>query len=114
LPGIFSAGLSSPQREACVSRILSPPPSTSTCPPLLLHFGLSSLLHAGYPWAPDLTSKQTEQQKNLSPRQGWSGLGGEMGRDLVCSLGQFHFTMMAEKASQDMAIPTLLFDFEGG
>lgn len=37
-----------------------------------------------------------------------------MGRDLVCSAGQFHFTVMPKEASQDMAIPTLVFDFQGG
>lgn len=86
----------------------SPPPNTHTSsytsplrPPFLCFF---SVLHAGCPWAADQTSKQTEQQKNPSPRQGWSG--GEMGKDLVCFLGQFHFTMMAEKASQDTATHT--------
>ncbi len=78
---------------------------SSPLPPPLLCFS-SPVLHAGYPWAPDQTSKQTEQQKNPSRRQGWSGLEGEMGRDLVCFLGQFHFTMMAEKASQDTATHT--------
>lgn len=53
------------------ARYTSSPPRRPHPQPPLLH----SRSMLGYPWAPDQTSKQTEQQKNPSPRRGWSGLG---------------------------------------
>lgn len=101
--------------EACASRILTPlhPPVRSSPPASTALFCSMLGIHG-------LQTKQANKQNNRkkkkkpSPRQGWSGLWLEMERDLVCSQGQFHFTVMAEKASQDMAIPRPLFNFQWG
>lgn len=92
------------------------PPSlldTTTSPshPSFLRF--SSLLHAGYPWAPDQTSKQTEQQKNPSSRQCWSGLGGEMGRDLCLLSGPVPFHCDGREALPGHSYPHICLTSKG-
>jgi len=87
-----------------VSRILGPPP-----PPLPMS-SIPLLLPSTPCWVsmgsrPNKQTNSTTWKKNITQtRLVWGG--GEMGRDLVCFLGQFHFTVMAEKASQDTATHT--------
>lgn len=62
---------------------ISTPSSLIPRPPVNLWFIPVFYSIAGYLRAWDQTSKQTEQQKNPSPRQGWSGLEGEMGEEIL-------------------------------
>lgn len=57
----------------------------------------------------ELQTKQANKQNNRKthhPDEVGLGLGGEMRMALVCSLGQFYFTVMAEKASQNTTTHT--------
>lgn len=117
-----AAFLSDPDMGTCVCWAVSPGsltslmppllPSTSTCSPPLPYF--SFLLHPGYrAW--NQTSIQTKQQEKpiTQTRLVWAW-GRDGGRDLVCLLGQFHFTVMVEEASQDTSTHTSVWLLEGG
>lgn len=98
---VCHASLSSASSPLC--SLLSPPCS-------LLSPCFSSLLHAGYPWAPDQTSKQTEQQKNPSPRQGWSGLGG---REILFTFRASSISLWWQRRPPRTRLSTLLLTSSG-
>lgn len=109
LPRRFSAGHSSPRGEVRASHILikqaafiptsplrpsfpyfpSPPPP----PP---RYSMLSICGFQTKQANKQNNRKTHHADKLGP-----GLEGVMERDLVCFPGQFHFSVMAEKASQD-------------
>lgn len=82
--------------------LLSPLPSVSSVSPLLP----SASCWVSMGSRPNKQTNRTTEKPITQTRLVWAW-GREMGeRDLVYFLGQFHFTVMAEKASQDTAIHT--------
>lgn len=110
-------------RSVCRASYPPPPPSplSSFLRVLCSSAAPTPLLHAEYPWAPDQTSKQTEQQKNPSPRQGWSGLGGLEGVGWGGRWGEILFAFWASSISPwwqrrppRTRLSTLMFEFQRG
>lgn len=101
----FSAGHSSPRGEVRVSHFpikQAPYPPllcalhSPTLHPLRRHYSMLSICGFQTKQANKQNNRKTHHADKLGP-----ALEGEMERDLVCFPGQFHFSAMAEKASQD-------------
>lgn len=107
LPGSFSAGLSSPHGEfLCVTLPVDHPPTHPPCPPgpTCLPLLPRTACWVSMGPRPNKQTNRTTWKPITQTRLVWAG--GEMKRHFVCSVGQFHFTVREEKASQDMTTST--------